>query len=375
VPIGIGALLVTSVVLPASIRRREVRIDWVGSALLAAGISSLVLLTTWAGDQYAWGSPMIIGLGVLTLALGVAFVLVERRVVEPAIPMRLFRIRTFCLSVVILFVLGVVMFSAITYLPTFLQVANGASASKSGLLLVPLFFGLFGASIIAGQVISRTGRWRPFPIVGTGVAAVGMLLLSTLDTGTSRFQSGLYMAVLGIGVGMVMQILVLATQNEAPVEDLGVATSTVSFARAVGGSIGVAMFGALFSSRVTDLLGKSANLDITPEMIKRLPHSEQVATANAFADAISTVFLYAVPLLLVAFVLTWFLRETPLRTSSGQAQRRLAFDIELAEEGLGAIGDPALAYDAAEPNRNVRSSGQGNGNDGVRSAVPTPGAP
>ena len=222
VPIGILALIVTSATLPASVRRRLVKIDWVGSALLAAAISCLVLLTTWAGDEYAWGSTTIIGLAVVTLALGTAFVLVEQRVSEPAIPMRLFRNRTFCLSCVILFVTGVVMFTAVTYLPTFLQIANGASASNSGLLLVPLFFGVFGASIAAGQVISRTGRWRPFPIVGTGIATLGMFLLSTLDTHSSRFQSGLYMAVVGLGVGMVMQVLVLATQNEAPVEDLGI---------------------------------------------------------------------------------------------------------------------------------------------------------
>ncbi len=311
VPIGILALVVTSVTLPASVRRRLVRIDWVGSALLAAAISCLVLLTTWAGDDYAWGSTTIIVLAVVTLGLGTAFVLVEQRVTEPAIPMRLFRNRTFCLSCVILFVTGVVMFTAITYLPTFLQIANGASASNSGLLLVPLFFGVFGSSIAAGQVISRTGRWRPFPIVGCGTATLGMFLLSTLDTHSSRFQSGLYMAVVGLGVGMVMQVLVLATQNEAPVEDLGSATSTVSFARAVGGSVGVALFGALFSSRLTELLGASADLDVTPEKIRSLPHVQQVVTAEAFSDAITRVFLFAVPLLFVAFVLSWFLKETP----------------------------------------------------------------
>ena len=323
VPLGIVALLVTSVTLPASVRRRLVRIDWVGSSLLAAGITSLVLLTTWAGDRYNWGSGMIIGLAVLTIAIGIAFVMVERRVEEPAIPLRLFRIRTFNLSFGILFILGVVMFNAITYLPSFLQIANGVSAANSGLLLVPLFVGVFGSSIIAGQIISRTGRWRWFPTIGTGIATLGMFLLSTLDTHSTRFQSGLYMAILGLGVGMVMQVLVLATQNEAPIEDLGVATSTVSFARAVGGSVGVAMFGALFSSRITELLGKSADLDLTPEMISKLPNAQQALTANTFSDAITRVFLFTVPLLLIAFVLTWFLRETPLRTSSGQARRRL----------------------------------------------------
>ena len=279
--------------------------------------------------------------------------LVEQRVSEPAIPMRLFRNRTFCISCVILFVTGVVMFTTITYLPTFLQIANGATASNSGLLLVPLFFGVFGSSIVAGQVISRTGRWRRFPIVGCGTATVGMYLLSTLDTHSSRFQSGFSMAIVGLGIGMVMQVLVLATQNEAPIEDLGVATSTVSFSRAVGGSVGVALFGALFGSRLTELLGKAAKLDVTPAMIRQLPQAQRVVTAEAFSDAITHVFLFAVPLLLIAFVLAWFLRETPLRTSSGQARRAVAFDMEFAEESLGAFGDPAFPYDAMETGMEV----------------------
>jgi EmrB/QacA subfamily drug resistance transporter len=376
VPVGIVALVVTSATLPASVRRRLVRIDWIGSALLAAAISCLVLLTTWAGDEYAWGSSTILGLGAITVSLGIAFVFVERRVDEPAIPMRLFRNRTFCFSVAILFVMGVVMFSTITYLPTFLQIANGASASNSGLLLVPLFFGVFGSSIVAGQVISRTGRWRRFPILGCGMTTVGMYLLSTLDTETSRFKSGFYMAIVGIGVGMVMQVLVLATQNEAPVEDLGVATSTVSFSRAVGGSVGVALFGALFSSRITELLGKAAKLDVTPEMIRKLPHVQQVVTAEAFSDAITHVFLFAVPLLVVAFVLTWFLEEIPLRTASGQARRAVAFDLEFAEESLGAFSDPALPYDAQEQIGSGAANGNGNGTGTrERPSVPTSGTP
>jgi hypothetical protein len=155
----------------------------------------------------------------------------------------------------------------------------------------------------------------------------------------------------------VMQVLVLATQNEAPVEDLGVATSTVSFARAVGGSVGVALFGALFSSRLTELLGKAANLDVTPEMIRKLPRAQRIVTAEAFSDAITRVFLFAVPLLLLAFVLAWFLKETPLRTASGQARRAVAFDMEFAEESLGAFGDPALPYDDVQAKQDSLPTG------------------
>ena len=335
------------------------RIDWVGSALLAAAISCLVLLTTWAGDQYAYGSKEILGLAALTIGLGVAFVLVEQRVDEPAIPMRLFRNRTFCLSCVILFVTGVVMFTTITYLPTFLQVANGASASNSGLLLVPLFFGVFGSSIVAGQVISRTGRWRRFPIAGSGIATVGMYLLSTLDTHSSRFQSGLYMAIVGLGIGMVMQVLVLATQNEAPVEDLGVGhVDGVIRARRRRLGRGRAVRRIVQQSphrAVGEGGGSRRDAGDDPQAAA---HGQRIVTAEAFSDAITRVFLFAVPLLLLAFVLTWFLKETPLRTASGQARRAVAFDMEFAEESLGAFGDPALAYDDVAGEGGLASDGR-----------------
>ncbi|HKY65414.1 MAG TPA: MDR family MFS transporter [Acidimicrobiales bacterium] len=341
-PIGIVALFVTSAVLPASVRRKFVRIDWLGTGLLSATIVSLVLLTTWGGSEYAWSSPVIIGLGLATLVLGAAFVAVERRVDEPALPLRLFRTRTFVIAAAVSLIVGMAMFGAITYLPTFLQVANGASASNSGLLLVPLMGGLLTASIIAGQIITRTGRYRMFPIIGMAVTTVGMYLLSTLDTQSTRLESGAYMVLLGAGIGMVMQILILAVQNEAPVEDLGVATSTVTFFRAVGGSVGVALFGALFSSRLGDLLGDAAPTGLTPEAIGQLPTADRALMASAFSDSITMVFGYAVPLLLVGFLLTWLLRESPLRTASGTAQRDRAAE----PTGPVAVGDQPTAVPA-----------------------------
>jgi EmrB/QacA subfamily drug resistance transporter len=352
-PLGIVALFVTSAVLPRTGARRLVRIDWPGTALLASAITCLVLLTTWGGTQYAWGSPVILALGAATVVLGAAFVVVERRAAEPAIPLRLFRIRTFNVAAAVSFVIGAALFGAITYLPTFLQVANGASASNSGLLLVPIMGGLLVASIAAGQIITRTGRYRRFPIVGMAVTALAMFLLSTLDTTSSRWESGAYMALLGAGVGMVMQILVLATQNEAPVEDLGVATSTVTFFRAVGGSVGVALFGALFAHRLTDLLGGTPAAGLTPAEIAQLPAAQQAQLAGAFSDAITMVFLYAVPLLVAGFVVSWLLRERPLRTASGEAQRGAAEPLaagelvhdapaEVADATVAAVSDPAL---------------------------------
>lgn len=345
-PVGIIALIVTSITLPANSRRRDVTIDWAGTVLLSAAVTCLVLLTTWGGSDYAWGSPTIVGLGAAVVALVVALILVERRVAEPALPLRLFGMRTVSVSCAVSFVVGVAMFGAMTYLPSFLQIANGTSASNSGLLLLPLLLGLIAASMFAGQYVSRTGRYRVFPIVGTAIATLGIFLLSTLDTESSRIESGGYMVVLGAGIGFVMQILVLASQNEAPIEDLGVATSTVNFFRSVGGSVGVAVFGSLVSSRLTHLLGDATALSMTPEQMKQLPVGEQAAVASAFADAITGVFLVAVPVLLVGFALTFLLRETMLRTVSGDARRH---DGSGGPRGNGAHG-------------NGNGSGNGNGN-------------
>jgi EmrB/QacA subfamily drug resistance transporter len=321
-PLGVLALFVTSAVLPPSVRRTLVRIDWLGTALLSTAIVTLVLLTTWGGTEYAWSSPIIVGLGLATE--------------EPTLPLRLFRIRTFVIASLVSLLVGMAMFGAITYLPTFLQVANGASASNSGLLLVPLMGGMLAASIGSGQVISRTGRYRAFPVVGTAVTTAGMFLLSTLDTQSTRLESGSYMLVLGAGLGMVMQVLILAVQNEAPHRDLGVATSTVTFFRAVGGSVGVALFGALFSNRLSDLLGGATPHGMTPEAIGRLPEAQQAEMASAFADSITMVFGYAAPLLAVGFLLTWLLREAPLRTAAGPAPLGAATDRVPTAVGGGA---------------------------------------
>ena len=365
IPIGIVALLVTSAVLPVNTRRPNVSIDWLGTALLSGAIGALVLLTTWGGNEYGWTSGVILGLAVAVLVMVAALLLVESRVPEPALPLRLFRLRTVSIACAVSFVVGVAMFGATTYLPTFLQVANGASASNSGLLLVPLLAGLVGASMVAGQFVSRTGRYRVFPIVGMAVASLGMALLSTLDTDSSRWESAAYMVVIGTGLGMVMQILVLASQNEAPIEDLGVATSTVNFFRSVGGSVGVAVFGSLIASRLTGILGDASALAMTPEQMRRLPDAEQAELAHAFADVIPRVFLEAVPVLVVGFVLTWFLRETVLRTTSGAATRRTAEAAVEAGDGVtgtaGAREGVLLAVAPANGNGNGNGNANGNG--------------
>jgi len=322
IPLGLLALVVTSAVLPAGIRRAEVTIDYLGSALLTGAITAIVLLTTWGGGEYAWSSPVIVGLGAAAAVLVAAFLAVERRAEEPILPLRLFRGSVFSVSIGVSLVIGVAMFGCISFLPLFLQVAGGASATNSGLLLVPLMMGMLGASVFAGQVVTRTGRYRVLPITGTAVAAAGLFLLSTMDAATSRLQSGAYMTLLGIGLGLTMQVLVLATQNSVRVSDLGVATSSVNFFRSVGGSVGVALFGALFNSRLaTGLAGGGAGAvdgTITPQAIATLPAGQKAAFVGIFSGALTDVFLVAVPVMLVAFGLTWLLREIPLRQASGQ---------------------------------------------------------
>ncbi len=264
IPLGILALIVTSAVLPAAVTRGKVVIDYIGAGLLTAAITGIVLVTTWGGTEYAWSSPTIIVLSVTSVALLVAFLAVERRATEPLLPLRLFRGPIFSISSSVSFVIGVAMFGCISFLPLFLQVAGGASATDSGLLLVPLMIGMLGASVFSGQVITRTGRYRVLPIVGTGIAATGLLLLSTMDAGTPRLESGIYMTTLGIGLGLSMQVLILATQNSVKVSDLGVATSSVNFFRSVGGSVGVALFGALFNARLSSGLSGADQRDHHP---------------------------------------------------------------------------------------------------------------
>ncbi len=323
IPLAIVALVVTSAVLPKSLVTGKARIDYKGAALLASAITCLVLVTTWGGTQYPWGSPTIVGLSLATGALLAGFVAVERRAEEPMLPLRLFRGSVFTVSSGLSFIFGVAMFGCIAFLPMFLQIARGASATSSGLLMVPLVLGMLTASVTSGQILTRTGRYRRLPTIGTAFAAVGMFLLSTMDATTSRTTSSLYMVLVGVGLGLSMQVLVVATQNAVPVRDLGVATSTVNFFRSVGGSIGVALFGALFNSRLAAELSASPALaslsgqSITPDLIQGLPVEARAGFVSSFATALTDVFLVAVPVMLAAFALSFFLRDLPLRSHSG----------------------------------------------------------
>ncbi|GHE00869.1 MFS transporter [Streptomyces alanosinicus] len=325
VPFGLLTLAVVTLVLklprPAG-RGRRGRFDVLGALLLAAASTCLVLLTSWGGTEYAWGSRQITGLGVGAFAAVVLFLVVERFAVEPLIPLRLFRDSVFNISGLVGLVIGVALFGAASYLPTFLQMVDGASATGSGLLMLPMMAGIVGASVIGGQLISHTGRYKIYPVLGGAVSAVGMWLLSRLEVDTPRLQYSIWMAVLGAGIGMVMPVLVLAVQNSVRPADLGTATSANNYFRQIGGSVGAAVFGTLFAHRLTDALRKElppragARLpdpeSITPQLVHALPAALRDAYIRAYADAMPRIFLYLVPVLALGLLLAFFLKEKPL---------------------------------------------------------------
>ncbi|MEV6503595.1 MDR family MFS transporter [Streptomyces prunicolor] len=326
-PVGVVALTVIATAL--HIPRKSTRhvIDYLGTFLIAAVATCLVLVASLGGTTWGWGSPQIIGLAVLGVVLIAAFVAVERRAAEPVLPLKLFRVRTFTLAAVISFIVGFAMFGAMTYLPTFLQVVQGITPTMSGVHMLPMVFGMLISSTGSGQVVSRTGRWKVFPIAGTGITALGLLLLHQLDENSSTAEMSAYFFVFGLGLGLVMQVLVLIVQNAVSYEDLGVATSGATFFRSIGASFGVAIFGTVFASRLGDKLtdalrGTSLPPGVTPDGlesdprgISQLPVPVRPEALHAYASSITDVFLYAAPVALVGFVLAWFLKEDKLRGS------------------------------------------------------------
>ncbi|WP_405566642.1 MFS transporter [Streptomyces phaeochromogenes] len=326
-PIGIVALAVIATVLRIPVRSQKHTIDYLGTFLIAAVATCLVLVASLGGSTWGWGSAQIIGLAVLGAVLAVAFVAVERRAAEPVLPLKLFRIRTFTLAAVISFIVGFAMFGAMTYLPTFLQVVHSISPTMSGVHMLPMVAGLLVSSTVSGQIVSRTGRWKVFPIAGTGVTAIGLLLLHQLDENSSAAEMSSYLLVFGLGLGLVMQVLVLIVQNSVSYEDLGVATSGATFFRSIGASFGVAIFGTVFASRLGSELTSALRgqnlppslgvdaLKADPKIISDLPAALRPPVVEAYSTSITDVFLYAAPVALAGFVLAWFLREDRLRAS------------------------------------------------------------
>jgi len=323
VNLPVGAIALS--VIATAFHTREVHtrhaMDYLGAALLAGALASVVLFTSLGGTTWAWVSPEVIGLIVASVLLVPAFLLVEARAREPILPLSLFRNHTFSVTSAVGFIVGFALFGAVTYLPLYLQVTKGSSPTVSGLQLTPLMGGVLVTSITSGQLISRLGRYRMFPIAGTALMVVAMFLLSRLQAGTSTWVAAVFALVLGLGLGMVMQVLVLAVQNAVDRSVMGVATSGSTLFRQVGGSIGVALFGTIFASRVHVELGKRlppgshVPKTINPAGIKHLPERAHAAFADAFAAALHPVFLTAAAVSFLAFALTWLLREVPLRRS------------------------------------------------------------
>jgi EmrB/QacA subfamily drug resistance transporter len=323
-PIGVVAFFVLAATLHTKTERAHHRVDYLGASLLAACLSAIVLALTLGGNSYAWGSPFVVFLGAAAVVLLVLFIVVERRAAEPVLPPRLFGNRVFSVTSGIGLIVGFALFGSVTYLPLFLQVVNGASPTGSGLQILPLMGGLLLTSIASGQIISRSGHYKAFPIAGTGLMVVGLLLLSGMDATTSRLEASAYMFVLGLGIGSVMQVLVLAVQNAVDYADLGVATSGATLFRSIGGAVGTAVLGSIFTSRLTSELAASLPpsashglgggiANANPAVLKRLPAPVHADYIHAFTNALGTVFEVAAGVAVVAFLLSWILPERPLR--------------------------------------------------------------
>lgn len=349
-PLGGVALLVLATRMHLPKYRTEHRIDWLGAALLSVGITAIVLITTWGGNEYDWVSPQILGLVAVAALSLVAFIFVERRVPEPILPLSLFANRNFALISVIGFLLGLAMFGAMNFLPLFQQTVQGASATNSGLLLLPMMFGMLVVSIVAGRVITRTGRYRIFPIVGGVLMTGGMVLFSLLDVDTTRVQSSLYMLVLGAGMGCLMQTSMLIAQNSVEQRDLGAASGAATFFRSIGGSFGISLFGAVFANRLqaspageylSGGTGETGGAD--PAALRQLPAVVRHVVLTGMADSIAAVFGWAMVFAIAVPVLAWFIKEIPLRGSFDGPAARPAPDATGEEQAEVALARSPIA--------------------------------
>ncbi|MFD6231077.1 MDR family MFS transporter [Streptomyces sp. NPDC060232] len=323
-PLGAVALaMVTAVLhLPKPAERQRPKIDYLGAALLTVAITSTVLVTTWGGNEYAWTSAQVLGLAAVGVLSTAAFLYVETKAAEPVMPLHIFRSRNFTLMSVIGFLVGFAMFGGVLYLPLFQQSVQGASATNSGLLLLPMLLSMMLVSLIAGRVTTNSGKYKIFPIVGGALMVVGMFLLATMDTGTSRLVSGLYMAVLGAGLGFLMQITMLVAQNSVDMKDMGVASSSATLFRTLGGSFGVALMGSLFTSRVTDTMserlgpqaaGAAGSAQLDAASLAKLPEAVREAYQHAVANGTHSAFLLGAGVAVLGFLAAWFVKEVPLR--------------------------------------------------------------
>ncbi|NTW39817.1 MAG: MFS transporter [Cellulomonadaceae bacterium] len=309
---------------PAAAARRP--IDILGTVLLAATSTAIVLVTSWGGTTYDWDSPLILTMGAGAVIGAVLFVLAERRAADPVIPLSLFRERNFVIPAAVGVTVGIAMFATISYLPTYLQMVEGADATQSGLMMIPMTVGILLTSIITGRLISATGRYKAYPIIGGGVLAVGLLLLSRIDAASPYWFTALGMLVVGLGVGSSQQNLTLIVQNSVPTTVLGTATSAQNYFRQIGASLGISVFGALFVSRLTTAMATAAvgqgtaaggMRSLTPEVLASLPPAAQDAIGAAYAEALPPLFAYGIPIALAGMVLAFFIQARPLQARPG----------------------------------------------------------
>ncbi|HEX5455983.1 MAG TPA: MDR family MFS transporter [Candidatus Saccharimonadales bacterium] len=340
IPLGIIALSAVAARLHLPVRKTEHKIDYAGASLLTVSVISLLLVSVWAGVDYAWGSIQIIGLLISSVVFGILFVLREHKAKEPLIPLSLFKNDIFNVSVILSLLSGIAMFASILYIPEYQQVVRGYSPTKSGLLMVPLVLGLMGASITSGRIISKTGKYKIFPIIGTLLLTFGLWLFSHVTLTTSQWTLSIWMIVIGAGLGSFIQVATLAIQNSVDRKHLGTATSSATFFRSLGGSLGGALFGTVLISRLThhlqDLLPavKDSGKIVTSSLqggTQALAHAPQAVRDDvllAFVRSFHEMFLVAIPFALAAFITALFLRETPLHTGARGVAEGSAFEGE-----------------------------------------------
>lgn len=329
VPLGLLALVAISAKLHIPVRKKDHSIDYFGALLLSVGVICLLLASVWGGSTYSWGSIEILWLLWSGLFFGYSFIWWQAHAKEPILPLHLFKNRTFVVSSLLSFISGLAMFAAIIYLPEYLQIVRGFSATKSGLLMLPLVAGLLAASVTSGRLISKTGKYRIFPLLGTVVTGFGLLLMSNLETNTNLWLLSLWMFITGVGIGSFMQVMTLAVQNAIGYEDLGTATSAVTFFRSMGSSFGTSIFGALLATRFAAHFA-----DIAPSTaasigsaginaIRTLPPESAILALQAFTNAFDDIFFYASPIMLIALITAFFLKEIPLR---GQIKEQAEYE-------------------------------------------------
>lgn len=328
VPIGLVALVITSAALKIPHVRRDHSIDYLGASFVVASVSSILLYTAWAGPDHGWGSSLGLALLIGGLLLAVAFVFVEKHAKEPIIPMRLFGNSIFSIANLFGFLIGIAMFGSMIFIPVYLQVVDGMSPTRSGLAMLPMVIGLFSTSITAGQLMSRNGRYKVFPILGASIVIIALFMLSQLDAGSPYWFAGLSMYVMGAGLGFTMQVLITVVQNSVDRSDMGVATSSVAFFRSMGGAFGTALFGAILSSRLTVHIAdamqglpagaasssgaKVAEVAGNVQLIKALPEPLHSLITGAYSQSLHDTFLSALPLVAIALIVVLFLKEKPL---------------------------------------------------------------